>query len=91
MKLFIREHLLLIIVQCIQMGAFMGILLLARFDDIAIIAYCIFINFFILLLYLIYMYWTRKNFYKKLVKFLGLFCVIKAEIKERKHKLNLKG
>lgn len=66
MKLFIREHLLLIIVQCIQMGAFMGILLLARFDDIAIIAYCIFISFFILLLYLIYMYWTRKNFYKKM-------------------------
>src|SRR5699024_1176388 len=66
MKLFIREHLLLIIVQCIQTGAFMGILLLARFDDIAIIAYCIFISFFILLLYLIYMYWTRKNFYKKM-------------------------
>src|SRR5699024_11013260 len=82
MKLFIREHLLLIIVQCIQMGAFMGILLLARFDDIAIIAYCIFISFFFvviyfiffycfisffnLFLYLIYMYWTRKHFYKKI-------------------------
>src|SRR5699024_4066751 len=66
MKLFIREHLLLIIIQCIEMGAFMGILLLARFNDIAIIAYCIFISFFILLLDLIYMNCTRKHFYKKI-------------------------
>src|SRR5699024_589638 len=66
MNLFIHEHLLLIIVQCIQTDAFMCMFVLARFYDIAIIAYCIFISFFILLLYLICMYWTRKNFYKKM-------------------------
>src|SRR5699024_5716230 len=65
MKLFIREHILLIIVQCLQMIFFTAILLLAGMREYTIIAYGIFISLLILLLYVLYIYASRRHFYKK--------------------------
>ncbi|MEW9676995.1 sensor histidine kinase [Lentibacillus sp. L22] len=66
MKLFIREHVLLIIVQCLQCVIIPIILCLDGYRNIKLIGYAIFLSFFFLICYLIYRYVSRRYFYQKL-------------------------
>lgn len=66
MKLFLREHILLFIVQCVQFVAMASIFWLAGFRNIQIAAYSIFLGLFLLVCYLIYYYVTRREFYHRL-------------------------
>src|SRR5699024_8309307 len=66
MTLFLREHALLIIVQIIQFTTIAGVFWLSGFRNIQIILYSIFIGCFFLLLYLMYHYFSRRKFYKRL-------------------------
>lgn len=68
MKLFIREHILLVIVQLFQMILLVGLLALANFHEFKFIFYLTFLHFFLLFLYLIYRYLSRKNFYQRLCR-----------------------
>ena len=73
MKLFIKEHLLLIMVQCLQFSIILLIIWLDGYDDWKILLYAFFIGLFFLSGYLIYQYMTHRNFYKRLEKeFLSL-------------------
>lgn len=66
MKLFIKEHILLICMQCVQWG-FMGLLLiLSGFNDYKIMLYGLIVSAFFLICYLIIHYTHRRNFYMKL-------------------------
>src|SRR5690625_2725536 len=66
MKLFFREHIVLIIFQIIQFATMVGIFLLAGFENVEIALYSIFLGCFFLILYLIYYYFSRRKFYKRL-------------------------
>src|SRR5690554_3442506 len=66
MKLFMREHVLLIVVQVIQILLITGILWLAGFRDLRLILYIIFLHAFLLTCYLFYYYWSRRQFYRRL-------------------------
>lgn len=67
MKLFLREHLPLVLLQIVQICIMMGLLFLANFRDVQLILYLVFISFFLFTIYLSYMYLTRKNYYEKLM------------------------
>lgn len=71
MKLFLQEHLSLILLQIIQVCIMIGLLLLANYRDIQMILYLTFMSFFLFTIYLFYMYMTRKNYYKKLTTSVG--------------------
>src|SRR5690625_1693681 len=64
MKLFIREHIGLIIVQMIQFISIIGILWLSGFRNIQILLYSIFLSLFFLCCYLVNAYSRRRKFYK---------------------------
>lgn len=64
MKLFLREHLLLIFVQIIQLITIVGLFWLAGFRSLPIALYSLFLSFFFLTGYLIYQYISRREFYK---------------------------
>ncbi|MBO1002340.1 sensor histidine kinase [Pseudogracilibacillus auburnensis] len=66
MKLFLREHVLLIIVQIIQFITIAGIFWLAGFRHIQIAMYSIFLSLFFLFCYLAYHYVSRRQFYHRL-------------------------
>lgn len=66
MKLFIKEHISLIVAQCLQLGLFCLIIFLSGFHHYSILIYGIFISFFILLCYLTLHYYRRKNVYQRL-------------------------
>lgn len=66
MKLYIREHILLIIVQCIQFIVLVGIFWLDGYRNMMIAIYAIFLSMLILLGYLIYQYVSRRKFYQRL-------------------------
>lgn len=66
MKLFIREHTLLMIVQCIQFSVIVGLFWLAGFRDMQLAIYSVFLGLFFLGGYLAYQYMSRKAFYKRL-------------------------
>jgi len=68
MKLFLREHVALIIVQIIQFTIICGIFWLSGFRDVSIIFYSLFLSMFFLSVYLLYMFISRRNFYKRLSK-----------------------
>ncbi|AIQ48908.1 membrane protein [Paenibacillus sp. FSL R7-0273] len=66
MKLFIREHLLLIAVQLIQFGAIISIYWLDGYRQLPVALYAVFIGFFFLACYLVHQYVTRRRFYLRL-------------------------
>lgn len=68
MKLFLREHCLLIILQLIQFTVIVGIIWLAGFRNMKIVFYSIFLSFLFLLGYLVYQYISRRKFYNRLIR-----------------------
>src|SRR5699024_4868457 len=66
MKLFLREHIGLIITQCIQFILFCLILFLGGFREFSILLYGILISFFLLLFYIIVHYYRRRHVYEML-------------------------
>lgn len=71
MKLFLREHAVLIIVQFIQFLLIVSIFWLSGFRNMKIILYSVFLGSFLLLLYLLYYYFSRRKFYERLSKPVG--------------------
>ncbi|QKY68496.1 sensor histidine kinase [Lentibacillus sp. CBA3610] len=66
MKLFLKDHQLLIGLQVVQFGLILLILWLNGYQDISIVLYAIFLGFFLLGGYLVYRYVSGRNFYKRL-------------------------
>src|SRR5690625_2404774 len=66
MKLFIREHLLLIFVQVLQFSVIGGLFWLSGFRNISLIFYSIFLGLFFLSCYLVHNYLSRRRFYNRL-------------------------
>jgi OmpR family two-component system sensor histidine kinase YxdK len=66
MKLFIREHALLIAVQVIQFGAVVSIYWLDDYRDLSTVLYSVFIGFFFLGCYLVHQYLSRRRYYYRL-------------------------
>lgn len=68
MALFLREHLVLIIVQCLQFTVIIGLFWLAGYRDVELTLYSVFLGFFFLACYLLYQYVSRKVVYQRLQK-----------------------
>lgn len=66
MRLFVREHISLIITQCVQFIFIIGIIWLAGFREWQILIYAFGIGVFLLFGYLIYYYVTRRQLYHRL-------------------------
>ncbi len=66
MKLFFKEHSLLIFVQAVQMLVSLSIFWFDGYRDLKLFFYTVFLNFFILCGYLIYYYLSRQKMYKRL-------------------------
>ena len=66
MKLFLREHALLVVLQCVQL-LFIGLIFwLDGYRSWRMLAYACFVGLFCLLMYLIYMYIRRRSTYTRL-------------------------
>ncbi|MGG3890822.1 sensor histidine kinase [Metabacillus fastidiosus] len=68
MKLFFKEHSLLIVVQILQFFIISMIYWLDGYRHISLILYTVFLGIFFLGCYLFYHYYSRKKFYKRLSK-----------------------
>ncbi|MNC11972.1 Sensor histidine kinase GraS [compost metagenome] len=68
MKLFIREHALLLAVQLVQFGAMVSIYWLDGYRDLPTAFYSVFIGFFFLGCYMVYQYISRRRYYLRLSK-----------------------
>ncbi|SFA81113.1 Signal transduction histidine kinase [Lentibacillus halodurans] len=66
MKLFIKDHRLLIGLQIVQFGLIFLILWLDGYRNIRTVLYAIFLGFILFSSYLLYYYITRRAFYKRL-------------------------
>ncbi|MEK4031004.1 sensor histidine kinase [Pseudobacillus sp. FSL P4-0506] len=66
MRLFFREHLLLISFQLVQFFVFFLIFWLDGYHHISVFLYAVFIGLFLLASYLFYHYISRRSFYKRL-------------------------
>jgi len=66
MRLFLKEHTLLIFVQAVQMLVFLSIFWFDGYRDIKLFAYAVFLSFFILSSYFLYYYLSRQKMYKRL-------------------------
>lgn len=66
MRLFLREHYMLIFVQCIQFAVIIGLFWLAGFHDFELALYSLFLGFLFLGSYLTYQYVSRKAYYQRL-------------------------
>lgn len=66
MGLFFREHVLLIIVQCLQFSVIIGLFWLAGYRDVELAIYSMFLGLFFLACYLIYHYLSRRAYYERL-------------------------
>lgn len=66
MKLFLREHVLLIFIQIVQFTTIIGVFWLAGFRQVEIALYSLFLGVFFLVCYLIYYYIRRRKVYKRL-------------------------
>ena len=66
MKLFLREHTLLIFTQCGQFIVIVGLFWLAGFRDMQVAFYSVFLGLFFLGCYLTYQYMSRRAFYERL-------------------------
>lgn len=68
MKLFLKEHTGLILIQILQIGLFSLIIYLSGFQNVAILLYGFLICLFLLFSYLSVNYLFRQNTYKKLTE-----------------------
>ncbi|MBM7603120.1 signal transduction histidine kinase [Metabacillus crassostreae] len=68
MKLFMKEHFLLIVVQLIQFSVMFSIYWLDGYRSIRPGLYSVFLGIFLLACYLFYYFYSRRNFYKRLSK-----------------------
>ncbi|HLR62108.1 MAG TPA: sensor histidine kinase [Lentibacillus sp.] len=66
MKLFIKDHQLLIGFQIVQFGLIFLILWLDGYRNFLTLLYVIFLGFFLFICYLVYCYVTRRAYYKRL-------------------------
>lgn len=66
MRLFLREHMLLIFIQLLQAGAVFLVLWLAGFRNVSIILYAVFLQIFLLAVYFAYHYIGHRRYYYKL-------------------------
>src|SRR5699024_9008233 len=66
MKLFMKEQIPLIIVQCLQFLMVLLIFWLSGYHNVRIMMYALFIGFLFLVCYLTYPYLIRGHFYQKL-------------------------
>lgn len=66
MKLFMKEHLGLILLQCIQSALIGGILVLSGFRHYSILLYTLFVSSILLVAYLVFNYYNRRHVYEKL-------------------------
>lgn len=66
MILFLREHFLLILVQVVQFAIIFALYWLEGNRNLSVGLYAVFIGFFFLACYLIYHYYSRRMFYKRL-------------------------
>src|SRR5687768_5118364 len=71
MKLFLKEHGLLIVVQFVQFFVVLGIYWLDGFRNLLLAFYSIFLGLFFLTIYLMYHFVSRRKFYKRLMAPLG--------------------
>src|SRR5690625_7083236 len=63
MKLFLKEHALLIIVQCLQLLTIITVYWLDGYRIIGSVFYCFFLILFLLTSYLVYRYLRQRKFY----------------------------
>ncbi|GIN90265.1 sensor histidine kinase [Siminovitchia terrae] len=68
MNLFIREHLPLIIINCLQMTVMILVFWLDGYRSVPLVLYSLFLSVFFLTVYLVYRYITHKDFYKRLAQ-----------------------
>lgn len=66
MKLFIKEHRLLVIVQIIQLFTMIGLFWLDGYTNWQLALYSLFVSFIFLFFYLLYKYVSNRTFYKRL-------------------------
>jgi len=66
MKLFIKEHLLLIVVQIIQFSVILALFWLDGFHHMRLGLYAFFLGLFFLVSFLFYQYYSRRKFFKRL-------------------------
>ncbi|WP_026908287.1 sensor histidine kinase [Paucisalibacillus globulus] len=66
MRLFMKEHYLLVSIQVVQLLTFLSIFWLDGYRDTKIFLYAAFLNFFFLGCYLIFHYLNHRKFYKRL-------------------------
>lgn len=66
MKLFLKEHVLLIVVQLIQFFVILAIYFLDGYHRVLPALYAVFLGLFFLSGYLVYHYYSRRLFYKRL-------------------------
>ncbi len=66
MKLFLKDHQLLIVLQVMQFGLVFFILWLDGYRDVQTLLYAIFLGIFLFICFLVYRYVTRSKFYKRL-------------------------
>ncbi|MGQ9025270.1 sensor histidine kinase [Bacillus licheniformis] len=66
MKLFFKEHYLLIAVQALQFITMLSVYWLDGYQHIRPAFYAVFLGFFFLGFYLFYHYYTRRKFYKRM-------------------------
>lgn len=66
MRLFLKEHVLLIVVQCLQFSFLLLMLGLSGFHNYAIMLYATLVGFTFLLVYLLFHYYKRRHVYSKL-------------------------
>ncbi|MCR6112506.1 sensor histidine kinase [Bacillus sp. A301a_S52] len=68
MKLFLKEHSLLIVIQIIQLSGVIGVLWLDSYRDFQLSVYAIFLGLVVLTGYLAYHYISHRHFYARLSK-----------------------
>lgn len=68
MRLFLREHAFLILIQVLQAIAAPILFWLDGYRGMGVSLYAIFMSFVLLTIYLIYRYFSRKEFYLRLLK-----------------------
>lgn len=66
MKLFIREHIPLVIFSLLQITVIVMVIWFAGFQSILILSYAVFLGLFILITYLVYRYFSEAKLYAKL-------------------------
>lgn len=66
MKLFLREHALLIVIQLLQLCIIFSIYWLDGYHNLMTALYSVFLAFFILGGYLVYQFFSRQNYYLRL-------------------------